>query len=660
MTARRSTYLIVLLALVSAGRTRADEPGLAFLKISSAAHSAPAGFSSVTMTDHPDAAFWNPAGLAFLHVPASAFSYGAWLQQIRFGTINAHWPAMKRHHFGISLHYMDLPGIERRSSAADREPIDLFTAANMALSVGWGYRPLAGVALGGSVKLVRQEIDREAGTGWAGDLGLTWQSHSGRVTLAAAARNYGPALRLTNATVALPRLLDAGLLIKPAPSLELGAGIRSENGNRMRYHLSSEWHSAAEGDLTGTRWALRVGYQFKDDVTMLKGVKAGAGLERQFGEAAWTLDYAWLPFNQLGVTHLFSLTLRRVEHPAAMVQADKALFSPFFDHVHFSMSTQSISKPQRWQLVIVDENGLMQRTFSGTGLPPASCTWQGRDSDERMLPDGPYRYRLQVVDGSGRPVSSEEKEIVLDGRPPDIRLQVIPRFIMPDDTAGLALLPALVKSQSTDFTNPVQEYTVSVLDRSRRVVQKFAGAGEPPQRLPWDLRTLAKPLDPGVYYAVATARDIVGNTGISDTTSFLVGFRLRPETRKTIEENVQGYKITLGNVLFDFDKSTLRPVAFPVLNNVSLILQAFPRSTAMISGHTDARGSEAYNEELSMRRSEEVRTHLIKIHGIDAARLTVQWFGKSQPVADNETEEGRQLNRRVEILINMAQERGGK
>lgn len=660
MTARRSIYFIMLLALIFPGRTRADEPGLAFLKISSAAHSAPAGFVSVTMTDHPDAAFWNPAGLAFLRVPASAFSYGAWLQQIRFGTVNAHWPAMKRHHFGISLHYMDLPGIERRMSAADRDPLELFSAANMALSLGWGYRPLAGLALGGAVKMVRQEIDREAGSGWAGDLGLTWQSHSGRVTLAAAARNLGPSLRLASAHVALPRLLDAGLLVRPAPSLELGAGVRREIGNRIRYHLSGEWHSAAEGDLTGTRWALRAGYQFKDDISMLKGFKAGGGVERQLGEVAWTLDYAWLPFDLLGVTHLFSLTLRRVEYPAAMVQADKALFSPFFDHVHFSMSTHSIRRPQRWQLVIVDENGLMQRTFSGTGLPPASCTWQGRDSDERMLPDGPYRYRLQVVDGSGRPVLSEEKGIVLDGRPPDIRLQVTPRFIMPDDTAGLALLPALVKSQTTDYTNPVQDYSVSVLDRSRRVVQKFAGPGEPPPRLRWDLRTLANPLDPGVYYAVATARDIVGNIGNSDTTTFLVGYRLRPEARKTIEENVQGYKITLGNVLFDFDKSTLRPVAFPVLNNVALILQAFPRSTAVISGHTDARGSQAYNEELSMRRSEEVRGHLIQVHGIDAARLSVQWFGKTQPVADNETEEGRQLNRRVEILINLTPERGGK
>lgn len=111
-----------------------------------------------------------------------------------------------------------------------------------------------------------------------------------------------------------------------------------------------------------------------------------------------------------------------------------------------------------------------------------------------------------------------------------------------------------------------------------------------------------------------------------------------------------GDTIVLRGVNFDFNKSSLTPNARTLLDQVAEALRARPDIEAEISGHTDSKGSEAYNQQLSVRRAQSVRQYLID-KGIDPVRLTTVGAGESSPVADNETEEGRELNRRVELTV---------
>ncbi len=106
----------------------------------------------------------------------------------------------------------------------------------------------------------------------------------------------------------------------------------------------------------------------------------------------------------------------------------------------------------------------------------------------------------------------------------------------------------------------------------------------------------------------------------------------------------------LNNVLFDFDKSTIKPVSYPILDEVVQVLKRSPTVRVEIDGHTDGVGTESYNLQLSRLRAASVRQYLIG-HGIAADRLTSQGFGKSKPIATNETDEGRALNRRVELQV---------
>jgi outer membrane protein OmpA-like peptidoglycan-associated protein len=118
------------------------------------------------------------------------------------------------------------------------------------------------------------------------------------------------------------------------------------------------------------------------------------------------------------------------------------------------------------------------------------------------------------------------------------------------------------------------------------------------------------------------------------------------ETRET----ARGLIVNLSDVLFDFDKATLTPGAREKLAKVSGIILAHPGLKADAEGHADAIGTDDYNQRLSERRAESVRSFLVQ-EGIAAEAVSAAGFGESRPVATNGTASGRQQNRRVELVV---------
>lgn len=107
-----------------------------------------------------------------------------------------------------------------------------------------------------------------------------------------------------------------------------------------------------------------------------------------------------------------------------------------------------------------------------------------------------------------------------------------------------------------------------------------------------------------------------------------------------------------ADVLFDFDKADIRPDAQKALQQLGTVIKAYPRGSAMLIGHTDSKGDDAYNQKLSERRAESVSQWLVGQEQVDGARLKTSGEGERRPVADNNTDEGRQKNRRLEAIIN--------
>jgi outer membrane protein OmpA-like peptidoglycan-associated protein len=107
----------------------------------------------------------------------------------------------------------------------------------------------------------------------------------------------------------------------------------------------------------------------------------------------------------------------------------------------------------------------------------------------------------------------------------------------------------------------------------------------------------------------------------------------------------------INNLYFDFDKATLRPESKNELNNAIRWLNTNPNAVIEIGGHTDSKGSDTYNIKLSQNRAKSVYDYLVQVGGINPARLQAHGYGERMPIASNATDEGRQLNRRVEFKI---------
>ncbi len=122
-------------------------------------------------------------------------------------------------------------------------------------------------------------------------------------------------------------------------------------------------------------------------------------------------------------------------------------------------------------------------------------------------------------------------------------------------------------------------------------------------------------------------------------------------TVRNFEMVQKGMVLTLRGVYFEFGKATLRPESFIALNDAAQILKDNPDIRVEIQGHTDSIGSAQGNLTLSERRAYSVVNYLVQYGGIDAQRLVAKGYGLTQPVASNNTEEGRALNRRVDFVI---------
>ncbi|MGB8493649.1 MAG: OmpA family protein [Candidatus Acidiferrum sp.] len=116
-------------------------------------------------------------------------------------------------------------------------------------------------------------------------------------------------------------------------------------------------------------------------------------------------------------------------------------------------------------------------------------------------------------------------------------------------------------------------------------------------------------------------------------------------------DSARGLIVNMSDVLFDTGSHTLKPGAREKLAKISGILLAHPGLTLQIEGHTDSVGSDEFNQQLSERRADAVRDFLAE-QGVPVSSITARGFGKTQPVATNDTPEGRQRNRRVELVVN--------
>jgi outer membrane protein OmpA-like peptidoglycan-associated protein len=157
----------------------------------------------------------------------------------------------------------------------------------------------------------------------------------------------------------------------------------------------------------------------------------------------------------------------------------------------------------------------------------------------------------------------------------------------------------------------------------------------------------------------STAKGAILGAAVGGTLGAVIGHQMDQATKKieqrvpgaTVERVGEGIQVTFASgLLFDTDSDRIRAEAANNLRNLATTLNEQPDTELLIVGHTDARGEDAYNQQLSERRARATADYMVQ-QGITRTRLRTLGRGESEPIADNTSESGLQKNRRVEVAI---------
>ena len=260
--------------------------------------------------------------------------------------------------------------------------------------------------------------------------------------------------------------------------------------------------------------------------------------------------------------------------------------------------------------------------------PPAAdnIVLGSRRIDRPIDVAGSVEMPALLVNGSEVPLPSGDA--VLRGHLPNGSLQF----------EGNAFAEPVQFQAALSPTGTPSAWNVSVLDAGGTPIRVLAGAGAPPPAISWDgRREDGRTVEGGVLYRyrmeVSYADNSVSTGGV----------------RNFAVNRSSAISMNLTGSAFEFNSAVLSAKARKALKEMATALRKYPEEKVTVEGHTDGVGTDAYNMDLSRRRAESAAEYLVKECGIPADRFTVGWHGKSRPIASNDTPEGRELNRRVEM-----------
>ncbi len=247
------------------------------------------------------------------------------------------------------------------------------------------------------------------------------------------------------------------------------------------------------------------------------------------------------------------------------------------------------------------------------------------------------------------------------GRPiplllPEASLSLSDSRFTPDGSSPVKSINLYPKANAS---SGILSWHIHAKNSQGSIVKEWKGNGVPPNTLLWDgSGTDSKALPCGPYRLSLTVIDLNGNESTTPTQAAEIVCPVIPEPVSpapkdfSVTATAEGLRVTLNSlVLFDTGKYDLKLGAKSTLDKVVEFLKAYPTNNIRISGHTDNRGSDTLNQKLSEQRAQAVADYLFRNGQISRSRLTAVGYGKRRPAASNATEDGRQLNRRVEIDI---------
>jgi outer membrane protein OmpA-like peptidoglycan-associated protein len=641
----RRAFLMLLLtmpalrALADAGDVGTTSAN--FLKIPPDARPAAMGEAATAISDDESALVYNPAGMAGSLQDMFSATHIEWFQGIHLEHLGGFAQLGPMGTLGAALTWLQVDSMPRtvRTGANNSDPINnfaeigSFSPHDMELSFAYALPFNANNAWGARLNIIQQNIDANNGYGVGLDLGWRTTNIWDALDLGLTLRNLGSQISVGGTPADQP--------------LELATGARYSFFSH-RASIVGEclipMDNSIEGSVGGEFWlaglvALRAGYK----MGYLNQYTAGAGVK----VADLVLDYAWVPYGDLGNTQRITASLA-FGSPTIGLEASRPLIGPLGWPAWRSMDwvpqAPSLERMSAWRLYIRDGGGSEFLASQGTGAVPSRLPWNGRDNKGLALPDGKVQARWEADYAGGLHAKSPYASVELDSTPPRLGLDANPKVLRPNK-AGAVLIPASFTAQAWDI-HGIGAWKMQIKDEKGLPFKSWQGAGAPPPVIVWDgSNSSGGWAETGrVYVTTLTACDKLGNCAESAPNSQVVLMR---EIHLTLA----------SDTLFETGKADVRVTAYQVIKDVAKVIMdhADLGSTVTIQGHTDnvpiRYAAFKDNQQLSEARAAAVVKFLVDLLGVPKEYLRSEGFGDTRPVASNDTPEGKQANRRVEIVI---------
>lgn len=271
-----------------------------FLKLPVGAKNAAMGNASASNLCGSDAIYWNPANLYYLDKNTLSFSHAVWFEDVNYEWISFAMPYGKKGTFGAALQYVSYGSIGRINSSAEKD--GSFSPVDMALYLTYA-KSYGSFQFGGNLKYINSKIENSA-TAFAVDLGTNWNLPDNKTSVAAVISNLGTKMKFNNESENLPLLIKTGCSSYVLDNLLVALDINFPNDNNIYFNLGTEYEIPVKGK---TDVFLRAGYDGRNkDIPGFNWLNLGFGVSH----ADISFDYAFVPYGEIGMTHLFSLGIK--------------------------------------------------------------------------------------------------------------------------------------------------------------------------------------------------------------------------------------------------------------------------------------------------------------------------------------------------------------
>lgn len=284
---------------------KAGTAGAAFLKIGIGARPIGMGGAFVAVADDANTLYWNPAGLVNISRPEITVTHNEWFESIKYEFIGYSHPTEKWGNFGIGLYLLHMAKIARTKEDAQglyAGEEGTFKASDKAFVLAYGREINDDISVGVNLKIIQQVNADVKGKGIAVDLGCLYNLPVRNLIAGLNVQNIGPAIKINGENFALPINVKLGCSYRVNQRLLLAMDLNQPIDNYLSASMGGEFWFR-------NMFAVRLGYRYKlkgNDLGFLSGLRAGCGFKWQILQ----LDYAWVPYGDLGNTHRISINVR--------------------------------------------------------------------------------------------------------------------------------------------------------------------------------------------------------------------------------------------------------------------------------------------------------------------------------------------------------------